>query len=456
MQKLILTHPNLNWRNYLRLTIDSHFSFDYVEFENSAGAINYLIQNKESHELPSILAILCLTHNDTIIANDLHHFLNDANIKIPIFLVSKHPDKQDSYFDKLINDGVKNIYPVDLSPTALKKQLNDIIPPNQSLDSAKQYLKLDLQMMAKYPSFGIELLLKLSDRKYVKLKNCDDRINESELESYTQRGIQHLFIHNKSWEEYFNQLYNHLVNQDTSSTDNQNNGDFQSLKTIHEIVQSLGITTFVIKLVDKVIANTISTLKSRKSLHSLLVKLMNNKDYFSGHSLLLSYISCAISIEMGWPSDVLCPKFVTSSLFHDIAFKNKELARIQTLEDPAFINLNIAQKNIVRNHFYRAAELIEDTPYYSFETKNMILDHHERPNGDGFPRKLTNRNTPVTSCVFILAHELAIFLSNNSSYNQIIPHLQHLRSEMCMGNYQKPFQALIRITEKGKPLTPEL
>src|SRR5690606_35399917 len=130
--------------------------------------------------------------------------------------------------------------------------------------------------------------------------------------------------------------------------------------------------------------------------------------YISSHSTMLAYVSCAISAKMDWSSDTTYQKLSMAALLHDITLENDELASIQTLQELKDQADRFTEEEVraYRFHPMSAAELCHKLPAVPSDVDVIIGQHHERPDGSGFPRKLGHSYIAPLSCIFIVAHEI--------------------------------------------------
>lgn len=96
-----------------------------------------------------------------------------------------------------------------------------------------------------------------------------------------------------------------------------------------------------------------------------------------------------------------------ASLFHDISLKNGDH---EDLESKTFLmGINKDKENIPKEfleHPQKTVELLSKVPNMP-DLFTIILEHHEKPDGSGFPRGLkANRLSPM-SCILILSHHLS-------------------------------------------------
>ena len=170
----------------------------------------------------------------------------------------------------------------------------------------------------------------------------------------------------------------------------------------------------------------------------------------------MSYICTAIAKHTEWGSDSTVFKLSLACTMHDMTLDDDDLARIESLTDPRLELFRPEQVEAFKNHPQEAAKLIKDSKEFPADVDFIVAQHHERPDGSGFPRGLMKLRIAPLSCVFILAHEFVNRIEEMGNvYNQENRDkvYQALSQEMyTMGNFKKPFAGLRRafnLTPKG-------
>ena len=121
---------------------------------------------------------------------------------------------------------------------------------------------------------------------------------------------------------------------------------------------------------------------------SKLMKKLKEKRYeVFLHSLNVAYLTCEVFFKC---SKRLSSKYdeqyikdtVTGALLHDIG-KIKISNRVLLKKG----KLNELERNEINKHTLYGYEMVKDNPYFSDLTKEIILSHHEKIDGSGYPNK---------------------------------------------------------------------
>jgi HD-GYP domain-containing protein (c-di-GMP phosphodiesterase class II) len=227
------------------------------------------------------------------------------------------------------------------------------------------------------------------------------------------------------------------------------------LESVHEMSQRLGFTAEVQALTKKNVLTTIQTVRNTFKLSAVLMQLRREKDrYISSHSMLLAYVSCAIASQIDWSSDTTYQKLTLAAFLHDLALKNHELAAIQTLGELTDNRAKFTPDEIkaYKEHSTVGAELALKFSELPPDVDSIIAQHHERPDGSGFPRGLTHSRIGPLSTVFIIAHDLVSYLfkleSSGAITNEALTKFVQQNGKLYeIGNFKKVVAAIPKIKD---------
>lgn len=151
------------------------------------------------------------------------------------------------------------------------------------------------------------------------------------------------------------------------------------------------------KLIDEV-ESTISELQnSRLAIIDMLTSSLEAKDpYTKGHSVRVAEYSCRIAKEMGL-NDVFIEKLKQAALLHDIG---KIGIHEDILNKPAQLTNDEYAK--VKQHPSTAAQILSS--YEAFkDLKEIVISHHERFDGQGYPFGLKGKDIPIGGRIISVA-----------------------------------------------------
>lgn len=322
-----------------------------------------------------------------------------------------------------------------------------------------EYSSVKLRTFLKFSSVPVDIFIRLSEQKFVKLLNRDDMYSYDIVKKYMDKGVEFLFVRQED----------HVTLADTSirtllqiydrkslSKDQKQAIQMMALEDIHKHIQQYGLDEKSVELTKKTMETSVAVMKRSPSLWQLLKKMKSEGDYIYQHSLKLSYICTAIAKNSEWNSDSTCYKLSLASMMHDMTLSNHDLAKIQVLSDENLEKYPPEEVEKYKKHPLESSLLVKNDRQLPRDVDFIIHEHHERPDGTGFPRGLSKLRIAPLSCIFICAHEFLTRLDRlggemtDQNKNKVIA---EMAQSFGLGNFKKPFEGLKKAFDyegKGK------
>jgi len=115
-----------------------------------------------------------------------------------------------------------------------------------------------------------------------------------------------------------------------------------------------------------------------------LVSAVERRDpYTAGHQRKVGQLACAIANELGLSQDVIDGLYL-AALVHDVG---KIFIPIEILTKP--VHLSELEFSLIKNHPTAAYDILK-TIEFSWPVADIVLQHHERLDGSGYPQGLTS------------------------------------------------------------------
>jgi len=164
-----------------------------------------------------------------------------------------------------------------------------------------------------------------------------------------------------------------------------------------DVCEDLSLSIKTLKL-EKEIEESFTNLKSMVDETVSAISLMSEKrdPYTSGHQQRVSKLASAIAKEMGI-SEERIKGMCVAALLHDIG---KIAVPSEILTKPGKISAN--EFNIIKTHSEVGFEILKDIKF-PWPVAQILLQHHERINGSGYPNGLTGKDILLEAKILAVA-----------------------------------------------------
>lgn len=296
-----------------------------------------------------------------------------------------------------------------------------------------------------------DIYIRLSERKFVKLFRTGDEFGTADLERYyEEKKVEYMHLRRNETAEFIKKfrreleeilLRNDLKQEEVMATTEM------AQDAIHELVLNVGFNEEVQELAKKNVEITLKSIGANPRLSDLIGKITREGHYISQHSALLAHVSCCVAKEMEWGSEATFSKLVLAAYMHDISVRNPELAKVNTLRELEAKKKAFPEDEVKSYHLHpaKSADTVRSFKEVPADVDIIVQQHHERPNGSGFPRGLLFNYISPLSSLFIVAHELTQELLFRRATFKLETFIDDNRKHFNQGNFKKVMAALEKV-----------
>ncbi|OUR99972.1 hypothetical protein A9Q84_02770 [Halobacteriovorax marinus] len=449
MKKVLIVDDEPDILDILEILFESEFDNEIIRATSGNEAIKLL----ESDEAIEVIVSDFNMPNGT--GGDLLKY-NVENKNLPfVMCTSEFYEDFDESILEWLNCNLLNSYvqkPVDeeLLIESVKQGLGEEIDkPSTNIDSF-DYKRVKIDFLIKFLNENTNIFLKVGSGKFIKIIHEGDLTEKSQLEKYIQKGEVFAYLEEKDFQPFMNNLLNKM-SRDIDAT-----GSFSEIITVgalgyevvHNSLHHLGINEEQKNYVNKFVVNSVKQLSRNPEMNGLLNKFYKNKGYQVGHTLLTVHIAYLICKNTSYSNVQHVEKLTFAAFLHDLFIEKGELSEIIDKDGKDFHDLSMDDKQIVSDHMLEACKFVDEMKIISSDVKNIILEHHEKGNGSGFPRSLAAIRISPLSCIFILALRTAHFMYFHDYPTEKHLLVEDLEANFSSGNFKTPFNALLKVIEE--------
>lgn len=404
---ILLIEPDPDLAGAVSFALHSQFGATVFECENRASAQDFLshVSNLDLLILPAEVmndpALL-----DPIGSNGkpISIILNvETNLSNPALMIS--PGILGVARTKALIDDVLDLVRKNFFHGEMIEGLED-----------SDFCQINPRLLLKIFPLAADVYIRISEGKHLKMFSKGSHFDPSDFERYaTQKGIEHFYVKRSDSQALLDRL-----RSEVQATINREPPDSEAIyelmsdisESVHDMVTSVGVTEEVREMTRSNMDLVLRLANKNPNLEQVLTDLHPKRDgYITQHSLALSQVSCALASKVGWVSDVTFQKLILASLFHDITVKNPAMARLRNLSElmnhKEWVFMESAED--IKLHPVRAAELVQQLGSVLPDVEVIVRQHHERPDGKGFPFGIGHAKFTPLSALFVVAQDFLDF-----------------------------------------------
>jgi len=403
-------------------------------------------------DVPSIFGLSLSVSN----AYDLFLAWIENHVEQPIIIVDKG---NFSFKPFLIRD---NIFKGDVAVCyqEVKNILSTLLPSDESATTC-EFVQINISTLEHFGLLENDIYIELKTGRKLKIFSKGDRLTKEDINRYVQKGIYQLFFKTDemaSTVSKIEQNLNDLVKDPNDQSLAAQKADIPitpKVKTTSDIIKEkyidapldfnfpFNIEKLHLYTLKQVAKDIIETSITHELIAQHLLRLTNSPPTFQyvkkriGH---MSNILLAISKELEWETKSVIERFVYATLMHDIVlFDRLDLLKLQYNEDCE--TLSAADKALFLSHPKEAVQIVKDDRFAPPNVDSILLQHHERLDGNGFPEGLNKHKIGPYAAAFIMAINFSQYILDFPNWN-IKEYLLLIDAEYKGGNFVKPLHAL--------------
>ena len=393
---VLIAEDSSDLRTLLEFTLNSEFGATFVSVASGRAAIS------ELRRRPAFDLIICDMKMPDGDGAEVFEYYKKASLTCPFLILSNEP--AESY---------PKLHSVQLhwlaKPFLTKALVAHISRLAKTIPQPEAYVPVPLSLLKRVKKIEVPLYVKINDHKYVRITSSPIDFSEDEEKKYAERGITSLFVDSLSAEAFIASYRKEVLSLEAWNQSNPSDHEMISLNTelLKSMSQHFGWTPATIELTKDCIYKALHLVKSNPEMQAVFNQFHKIERFgFPDHCTASLMFSLQLLKSMGFEDEMTMAKITFCSVLHDLtlsdeqyAHKNKVIAKIHKSET------RTQEEQTIFEHPIRAAELCRNWDFCPPFIDQIILNHHERPDGSGFPFGRKASEIDLLSSAFIMAED---------------------------------------------------
>lgn len=325
-------------------------------------------------------------------------------------------------------------------------------------DSA--YCRIGVNFLSILDGINKNLYIRIGSDKFIKISHEDDDTEMVDINKYKKKGIEYLYLNRETalWviQQIEGQIDIFLKSNNfrfilRGANESPEKRFEQKLLRINDEVH---VDKEFKESIEQAISRIRNVVDKETHVESFLNSFKEHQDeyaLFSQKINLTSFISCALAKELEWISKTTMDKLVYASVLSDITLAVRpELLLISSMHE--FIKrrdeIDEEDQKIFLSHPKDSGLLIKR--YFTTappDTDALAYQHHEQPDGTGFPQGLKADKISPLAALFIVANDFAYYYLKDEEPT-IDEFLLRSHGKYDYVNFRKIIKAMERIKRK--------
>lgn len=251
-----------------------------------------------------------------------------------------------------------------------------------------KYIAIDIHVFRNtVRDIPIDVFVQLSEENYAHVFSRSTGVDYKRLAQYIQKGVKNLFIRSED-EAAFREFIKNPAQAIFMNPEVPNEKKIAALinmteQNVSEIFAQMNVPQETAEKTQQIIKNYVTLLSQNPKTLALILKLVSHGDYLYYHSIAVSIFSMFIAKASGQMNQKTLELVGLGGFLHDIGSIHLPKELVYASSD-----LNAEENEQLKSHTKLGLQMLEKTPNIPDEVRYIVYQHHEQPNGKGYPNGL--------------------------------------------------------------------
>lgn len=309
-----------------------------------------------------------------------------------------------------------------------------------------QLVRVKITHLIKFASSfaGIEVHVEVNG-KFIKMNYANDHFIEI-LRKLQQRDVEEVCIYQEDCQKVLAVIQNTMSSKsfyDPKTTDEQRMENAEhSVEVVKNLINQLGVDKQTVEILKSVNQKTMNMLSESASIFMFVKQFKKNCSEEFLRSVLTGYLTSLVIDKFPWKSVPVKEKAALASMLCDITLSKEDF---QALKDHEKNGTPLDDR--IRNHPLEVSKILAlKKDVIPSETITIIEQHHELPDGKGFPSRLELHRFNQLSSIFIVCQKFTENLFDEGfDYNRRHEIITKMKSVYNGRTFDKAMDALISV-----------
>lgn len=313
-------------------------------------------------------------------------------------------------------------------------------------NSEEKLIRVPITQMVKFSeSFaGAEIHISVAG-KFVRLNYATDEFLEI-LRKLQQKEVEGVYIRQTEVKKIMQEIQESLsakqfYDPKTVTEDKVENLD-DAMRTVKGIINQLGVDSETVTLLRLVNVRAMSIMSESPSLYAFIKRFKKNCSDEFLRAMLTSYVMALVIDKFAWKSDSVKEKGAMASLLCDLLLEKEDFAVLRHWEKEG----GQLPEHIKFHPTELAERLRVKRDLIPTETITIIEQHHELPDGKGFPAAVNASRINQLSAIFIVSQRfIEELFEEKFDYDKRFDITTRLAKRFHAKTFEKAMDALIQV-----------
>lgn len=396
---ILFVDDNPEIRDLLIFSLLSHVDFKYKEAGNGRDAMALL--NQETFDL--VISDLNMPNGG---GHDVYRHIRTHKLKARLVVMGNEPIEK-------AGEIAQDPHVLYLTKPFAFDDLQDLLSQLLGEDisqSPKDYIPVTLQFLKRIHHVEPPLFIRINDHKFVRISNGPSVFDDTEFERYNHRGLKELFVEVLMADSLITAFAKRAFSKDAWQEAGTQNHDHIHINVdlVRSICRSMNWSSEKMDQVLDSAKRALHIIRTQPNLSKVFQQFQKIEKWgLSDHAALILTMAAGLAETLGHSDVETIQKLTYAALLHDMTLSDSQYENKPRLLEKARRREAQPSKDVkdVADHPALAAKICKKIQICPPDVDQIIFDHHERPDGKGFPMGKKADEIPFLSALMIFSED---------------------------------------------------
>lgn len=274
--------------------------------------------------------------------------------------------------------------------------------------SDEVFLTVPTASLLFYKNAISDVFVRLTSDRMVKIARKGEALDIERINRLGAKDVQSLYVLKSDFTDVVTELVRGASahSQQKIATDAKLSRFFTVAESIYTELLKLPLSDDSFSRTLQVTSEISSHMQQKPDFTKLLKSVVGLGDDFTRHSVGTVVVANMLMVPMEWTSKVLVDPVTMGAFFHDVGLKSVP----EELRKKDLIEMTKDEVQVWESHVGVGVQLLNSVNFITPEVLRIVQEHHEIPNGTGFPSRLRGERifpmSKLVSFANVLAHDI--------------------------------------------------
>ena len=281
------------------------------------------------------------------------------------------------------------------------------------------YTKIPLSQVNPSVELPTDIYLFVNE-KYLKIKYSGETIGAEKYDYYLSKNVSSIYVASSEERVFQTWIENNksksigdMIEEAGEENKNLVESSLKMEEKVFEVFSDQELTPDRVATIQDHVQEVVTTMKKSSTAEKALVAMLDRVEHIAAHSVNVANMAVYLAMAAGHSNSFVLENVYLAGILHDYG-------KTKFPPDVLLDKTHPKYKEHMEQHPEDSCQIIKDSEGIPDQVFEMIIQHHERFDGQGYPHNISGDDFGDLSQILSMANELDKYLVDNKSLGKML------------------------------------